>query len=455
MNAQITERTGILTQGVVVDIFNEGVDIPEIDTVLFLRPTESLTVFLQQLGRGLRLTDSKDCLTVLDFVGNAKPEYDFSSKFRGMVGKSHISITEEIENDFPNLPLGCSIVLQKQSKEIILRNIKQALVNQRRLLGWISNYSQHSEVLTLPNFLKQYPSVTLEDIYKSKIDGGGGWTRLCIKAKKIQDTVDKNIEKSLFKGISNRILQCSSYSYLQFLLRLFKSEGKWDTSSAIENQWAMMTHYDFWQQPGKDFNFKTIEESLLFLASDSILRTEFIDVISLAIGRIDTEEIDMGLSGTALKLHSRYTRDEILASFGVHTFEKKYSSREGVLFIKEINTELLFVTLNKSDNRFSPTTRYHDYAISENLFHWQSQNSARPDKGKGLSYVSHKTIEKTIILFVREQSNDEYGRAMGFVNLGVVGLQGNYGSQPMNITWKLENPLPSFLWKEAAKLAAG
>ena len=439
----------------VVDIFNEGVDIPEIDTVLFLRPTESLTVFLQQLGRGLRLTDSKDCLTVLDFVGNAKPEYDFSSKFRGMVGKSHISITEEIENDFPNLPLGCSIVLQKQSKEIILRNIKQALVNQRRLLGWIGSYSQHSEVLTLPNFLKQYPSVTLEDIYKSKIDGGGGWTRLCIKAKKIQDTVDKNIEKSLFKGISNRILQCSSYSYLQFLLRLFKSEGKWDTSSAIENQWAMMTHYDFWQQPGKDFNFKTIEESLLFLASDSILRTEFIDVISLAIGRIDTEEIDMGLSGTALKLHSRYTRDEILASFGVHTFEKKYSSREGVLFIKEINTELLFVTLNKSDNRFSPTTRYHDYAISENLFHWQSQNSARPDKGKGLSYVSHKTIEKTIILFVREQSNDEYGRAMGFVNLGVVGLQGNYGSQPMNITWKLENPLPSFLWKEAAKLAAG
>ena len=439
----------------VVDIFNEGVDIPEIDTVLFLRPTESLTVFLQQLGRGLRLTDSKDCLTVLDFVGNAKPEYDFSSKFRGMVGKSHISITEEIENDFPNLPLGCSIVLQKQSKEIILRNIKQALVNQRRLLGWISNYSQHSEVLTLPNFLKQYPSVTLEDIYKSKIDGGGGWTRLCIKAKKIQDTVDKNIEKSLFKGISNRILQCSSYSYLQFLLRLFKSEGKWDTSSAIENQWAMMTHYDFWQQPGKDFNFKTIEESLLFLASDSILRTEFIDVISLAIGRIDTEEIDMGLSGTALKLHSRYTRDEILASFGVHTFEKKYSSREGVLFIKEINVELLFVTLNKSDKRFSPTTRYHDYAISENLFHWQSQNSARPDKGKGLSYVSHKTIEKTIILFVREQSNDEYGRAMGFVNLGVVGLQGNYGSQPMNITWKLENPLPSFLWKEAAKLAAG
>ncbi|MBP6740947.1 MAG: DEAD/DEAH box helicase family protein, partial [Leptospiraceae bacterium] len=54
----------------VVDIFSEGIDIPDIDTVLFLRPTESLTIFLQQLGRGLRLAEGKDCLTVLDFVGN-------------------------------------------------------------------------------------------------------------------------------------------------------------------------------------------------------------------------------------------------------------------------------------------------------------------------------------------------------------------------------------------------
>jgi superfamily II DNA or RNA helicase len=75
----------------VVDIFNEGVDIPEIDTVLFLRPTESLTVFLQQLGRGLRLAEGKDCLTVLDFVGNSRPEYDFENKFRALIGKNNIS----------------------------------------------------------------------------------------------------------------------------------------------------------------------------------------------------------------------------------------------------------------------------------------------------------------------------------------------------------------------------
>ena len=118
----------------VVDIFNEGVDIPEIDTILFLRPTESLTVFLQQLGRGLRFADNKECLTVLDFVGNARDEYDFEGKFRGLIGKTSTSIKDEIENEFPHLPLGCSIVLEKKAKEHILNNIKKATILGKRKL---------------------------------------------------------------------------------------------------------------------------------------------------------------------------------------------------------------------------------------------------------------------------------------------------------------------------------
>ncbi|MBN2803896.1 MAG: DEAD/DEAH box helicase family protein [Deltaproteobacteria bacterium] len=253
----------------VVDIFNEGVDIPEIDTVIFLRPTESLTIFLQQLGRGLRLADGKDCLTVLDFVGNARPEYDFGAKFRGMIGKSHVSIVNEIENDFPHLPLGCSIVLQRQSKEIILNNIKQAIVNQRRLNSWIQQYGQQtSDPLTLPNFLNHYPSVTLEDIYKIKTkNGGGGWTRLCIKAGKAPDDITENIEKALLRSVFKRLLQCTSFSYLSFLLKLFKSNGHWDKNDIQENQWIMMAHYDFWQAPCKNFGFKSLDESISTLTS--------------------------------------------------------------------------------------------------------------------------------------------------------------------------------------------
>src|SRR5699024_4794472 len=121
-----------------------------------------------------------------------------------------------------------------------------------------------------------------------------------------------------------------------------------------------------------------------------------------------------------LYLHARYAREQILAAFGASTFARQRPAREGVLFIESLNVELLFVTLNKDEQRFSPTTMYHDYAISERLFHWESQNSSRPDSGKGLSYIQHQQSGKRIVLLVREQAKDADGRTLGFVNFGEV-----------------------------------
>lgn len=441
----------------VVDIFNEGVDVPEIDTILFLRPTESLTIFLQQLGRGLRLSDGKECLTVLDFVGNARAEYDFAFKFRALVGKSHISTVEEVEQNFPHLPLGCSIILQKQAKEIILRNIKNAIATQRRLIGWLRSYPEQTNLpLTLKNFLRFNTAVTLEDIYKSKIDGGGGWNRLCIKAGLSTRQIDQTIEQAMYRAIANRILQCTSRSYLLFLTKLLRNGFTWDESDATENQMAMMAYYDFWQTPGRNFNFSTLKESFAALGRDATLVAELDEVLELVLDSLDVAEMPMNIDPpSALSLHARYSRDQILAVFGKNSFEKKSKSREGVVEIKSLNLELLFVTLQKTEKKFSPTTLYHDYAISEYLFHWQSQNTARPDKGKGKSYIEHMQRGKRIILFVRERNEDEYCRTMGFVNLGPVSIAANNGSKPMNITWRLEVPLPAFLWNDAAKLAVG
>ena len=113
------------------------------------------------------------------------------------------------------------------------------------------------------------------------------------------------------------------------------------------------------------------------------------------------------------------------------------------------------MTLDKSDKKFSPSTSYHDYAVNEWLFHWQTQNSARPDQGKGLEYVNHLALNKQVLLFIREKSKDEYGRTMGFVNIGPVKIDSYNGLKPMNITWQLHEPLPPHLWHDAAKLAVG
>jgi superfamily II DNA or RNA helicase len=434
----------------VVDIFNEGIDIPEIDTVLFLRPTESLTVFLQQLGRGLRLADEKECLTVLDFVGNSRPEYDFEGKFRALVGKTNTPISKEIENDFPHLPLGCSIVLERQSKKFILENIQRATsFNINQLLNKIQNYRhQSTQPLTLKNFSKFY-HIPLELIYRK-----GCWKRLCAKAGQIEDYPYLN-ENEIHRAISKKWLSCSSTSYFEFILGLAKKNFQIDVEilNDVEKTMCLMLHYDIWQEPG---GFLSLNESIKAIGKNSKLVEEIIELLEILIDKIDFIENEIKLPyKQPLQLHSRYTREQIFVAFGLSSFDKKSSNREGSAENKNLNTELLFIDLTKSEKDFSPTTMYEDYAINESLFHWQSQNASRPDKGKGLSYIHHQKLKKIILLFVRERNEDEYNNTMSYVFIGEGRYIDHYGSKPISITWELAEPLPPYLWKESAKMAIG
>ena len=432
------------------DIFNEGIDIPEIDTVLFLRPTESLTIFLQQLGRGLRLDDTKECLTVLDFVGNSRPEYDFEGKFRALVGKTNTSTKKEIEDDFPHLPLGCSIILEKKAKDIIIQNIKNATsLNRNQLLTKIRNYKYQTTLpLTLKNFTNFY-HLPLQLIYKN-----ANWKRLCASADQIADYSTIN-ENEIYRSISKKWLSCVSNSYFQFILSLAKKDFRITLAQMSETEQAMclMLHYDVWQTAG---GFHSLEESIQAIGKNSVLTWEIIELLEILIDKIDFLEREISLPYTQpLKVHSRYTRDQIFAAFGMSTFEKKSSNREGVAENKQLNTELLFVDLVKSESDFSPSTLYQDYALNETLFHWQTQNAASPDKGKGLSYINHQNSEKRILLFVRERNEDEFKNTIAYVFLGDARFIDHYGSKPMSITWELEEAMPPYLWKDTAKMAVG
>lgn len=449
-------RSGEIKVLFVVDIFNEGIDIPEVDTLLFLRPTESLTIFLQQLGRGLRLSDGKDCCTVLDFVGNSRPEYDFSHKFRALIGKTNRAISDEIKQGFPHAPLGCRIELSKRTQEMVLDNIRQASLTLNRLLGLIRQFKHQSNLpLTLSNFLKIHPHIQLEELYRR-----GSWSNLVAKA---EDKVGEppagalgselNLEQIYERAIRTRLLTSDSYDYFCFLERL--CQNNFELTQQMDQSMALMCHYDFWQKPGKAVGFSSLAASLRAL-NDARLKSELQDLLRLLINRIHTEQQPIpGLPNNPLRLHARYAREQILVGFAATSFERQAPAREGVLVLKDQNLELLFVTLNKNEKQFSPTTMYHDYAISESLFHWQSQNSARPDRGRGLDYIHHRSLGKRLFLFVREQSKDEYGRTMGFVHFGEVEYLSHTGSQPMNLTWRLKQKIPSFMWKQAAKLAVG
>jgi hypothetical protein len=214
-----------------------------------------------------------------------------------------------------------------------------------------------------------------------------------------------------------------------------------------------MIHYDVW---GSHNSFTSLEQSLPAIGKNEMLVSEIIEVLEILIDKIDFQEKSIILPfHQPLLVHSRYTRDQILVAFNLQSFNAKTGNIGGVAENKSLNTEILFIDLLKSEEDFSPTTMYEDYAINDTLFHWQSQNDTRPDTGKGLSYINHKELNKKILLFVREKGKDEFRSTMGFVFLGEADFISSYGSKPMSITWQLKEPIPNYLWKESAKMAVG
>jgi len=435
----------------VVDIFNEGLDIPEIDTLLFLRPTESLTVFLQQLGRGLRLHESKEYLTVLDFIGQGHVEYSFEHKFRGMLGRTHTKVIDEIENEFPHLPLGCSIVLERMAKEIILKSVSQNIKGgKNKIVSAIRKFSDEYDIeCSLKNFC-EFKEISLKKIYDTDLL----WFEL-LDLSRNQKIVENKNHRILAKVMATTWLSTDSLSYFTFIVNNV-SDGFISVIGEDQNQWLLMLYYDLFDEaPGVD-DFNKLKEFLSNFFTDEKVKKEVQDFFSLRLIQLGAIEKHFTLSFvTALRLHGRYTRNQILVAMEKSSLSKKYSSREGVFVVHEKNIELLFVTLDKTDGKYNPSTMYHDYFVNERLFHWQSQNATAPNSKKGMSYVNHGTERKMILLFVREATCDENGLTMAFVFCGSLTYKSHTGTKPMNIIWELNQLPPALLLSEGRKLAVG
>ena len=150
-----------------------------------------------------------------------------------------------------------------------------------------------------------------------------------------------------------------------------------------------------------------------------------------------------------LALHRRYSRREILTAVGRWNESQKPEAREGMVRLADVKTEIMFVTLDKSHRRFSPTTRYEDYAISERLFHWQTQSGTSPESEAGRRYIQQKDNGWRFLLCVRPTTQD------AFTYLGPARYRSHTGSRPMSITWELEVPIPGTLLQQYATLATG
>jgi len=415
-----------------VDLYNEGVDIPSVNTVLFLRPTESLTLFLQQLGRGLRLHEDKSHLTVLDFIAPQHRHFSFAKRFQALTSRPELRIDKQIEADMPYVPAGCLLHLEQQAKDYVLDNIRSAAANLRgeRLLSELRQLQSHTEGrVSLQQMMDFLHLDTPDEIYKR----GLPHVLLSQARGKIEVTDSVEFDTSLAKGFRRLCLMDDTY-LIEDTKRLIMT-GK--SNSLLTKP---LFHSLLWSKKKPEEG--TLEAVEKFITSREGLKNDLVDLMDwLLAHKVPLPDKQLNNLTGALTLHASYTREQILLATGLGSFESPKSSREGVLHVPGRKIDLFFADINKSEMDFSPTTMYEDYAITNKLFHWQSQSQTSEASPVGERYINHEDKGYTPILFIRDRKKLQNGLTAPYLYAGPLKYKSHQGSKPISFIWELEYEL--------------
>ncbi len=428
--------TGTLKFIFTVDLFNEGVDIPELNLLLFLRPTDSLTVYLQQLGRGLRHSVGKECLVVLDFVSQMHKKYRADKKYSALLSYTRFNMLMEVQAGFPHVPPGCSIQLEKQAMAMVIQNIKNALSNLKVYVKeTISTFTQDTgKALTFSNYIQHHD---LDPIHLLDIQSWSLWKKEALRTQNPEEPHQKELEHAAL-----RVVQASGPNHLTQIKGLPES----GLSLISTNRWmANMLHGLIWKDPGKKLGLPIINASFEQLSKNP---SSLNDLKEIADYRL-TQTMCRGFvpyPDFPLELHAHYSNFEIQAAFGRDLFEGSGQSGVGVLHFPWCKAYALLITLTKSEKDFSPSTMYRDYPISKNLFHWESQSNTKQDSETGKNLIQHLERGYSIHLFVRQNSTTEKRNVtVPFQYMGKGNFESFKNECPIEIVWKMEHALPGEL----------
>lgn len=428
----------------VVDLYNEGVDIPSVNTILFLRPTESQTIFLQQLGRGLRRYPGKECLTVLDFIGRADKKYNFALKFEAMTGKQRKSLRKQVEEGFSDLPKGCYIELQKYAQEYVLENLNQTDNKKSVLVERVSTFEADTgKKLTLENFLDEY-HLSLYQFYQST--GSRSLFRLKKWAGLIRD--QKDVQDKTYRMLTG-LFHIDSAVLLDYWIQYI--DGERTVRSEEEQRMKNMLYYTFFRKDPKKMGFGSIDDGIENVLQEDFVREEVLEILKYNRSRICFVSVKNEYEFTCpLEVHCRYSIGQIMAAFGYFTETAAPEFREGVKYFPDKKTDIFLINLNKSEKDFSPSTMYEDYAVNSVLFHWQSQSQDSEQSSRIQRYIHHRQTGNIISLFVREfKKNGSYTAPYMF--LGNADYVKHSGEKPVDFLWKLHEPIPAELLPKANK----
>ncbi|HVV87822.1 MAG TPA: DUF3427 domain-containing protein [Kofleriaceae bacterium] len=409
----------------VVDLFNEGVDIPDVNTLFLFRPTESATVFLQQLGRGLRRTRDKDILTVFDVTGRQHPRFRFDRHLRALLGQTPRELREFVKHGFGRLPSGCVMRFEERSQADLLARISAAiptdvrsireLLRDHRDAGW-----------TLADFLAE-TEAELGDVYA----GDRSWTSV---------RADVGLVPPLAGVDAHRLARIGKLLHVTDALRL----GAWERllaldlpGSTVEQRAAGMLFAVIYGREASN-----LEQTFVRWADDALVRDELSQLLPVLKTRADRLPRSEPLAADIpLLVHGEYRDIELSAAFHAVTREEGYYRRfyTGVEAVGSGRFDLLLVTLDKGDAH--EHLKYQDFPLGETRFHWQSKADTRLDDREGQRHLDGARLGVTSLLLVRETKKDVRGVTNPFRYLGAVEPVSHHGERPITIEWQLSTPL--------------
>ncbi|MBP6216529.1 MAG: DUF3427 domain-containing protein [Luteimonas sp.] len=419
-----------------VDLFNEGIDIPSIDTLLLLRPTDSPTVFLQQLGRGLRRTPEKAVCTVLDFVGQHREEFRMHRRYAALLGGSRKQIERSIEQGFPYLPSGCHMQLDAVATQHVLENIRKSIpTTWPARAGELRRVAEADPAITLRNFLNQ-TGIELAEVYSNN----RSWSDL-LEAGGVPTLPAGPQEPALRRAIG-RLLHLNDSLRIDQYRAFVEAPTAPDTTTMDARTRRLFHMLATVMTESVLKGDEVLQDAANLLWAHSQVLAELHQLADVLADRIDhLQERLTSHADVPLRVHARYTRREVLAAFATDNNLRVPEWREGVRWLPEAQVDLLTITLDKTGDRFSPTTRYRDYAISPALLHWESQAGTRENSETGQRYQTHASRGSTILPFARLTPDDR-----AFWLLGPASYVSHEGERPMAITWRLAHELPGDLF---------
>ncbi|GAA0179060.1 DUF3427 domain-containing protein [Clostridium sediminicola] len=451
----------------VIDIFNEGVDIPSINSVLMLRPTESPIIFIQQLGRGLRKHENKNFLTVLDFIGNHNKAFLIAIALNGQRYYDKDSLRVALCTGFPNLP-GCThIQMDKISQERILAQIENENFNSMKYLK--EEYFEFKKMNggKTPKYLLDYIKYEGSPDPTRFIDREKSYLHFVAKVEKdeeLKNLLDDGIFTSILKDLSSYLplKRIHEFSILKYLLNhseITVAAAKEEVLKYLENINKDSVKHAFEclngdyldsGQKSRKINLINYEDeklkisaNLKYVLNNDTYKAYIEDVINYGIIRYRKEFGAENYGIPFFKLYEQYSMIDIAL---LSNYRKIHSSFRGSGLLVNGNDYFLFIDLHKEAD-VKESINYNDKFISNEIFQWQTPNSTSTTSDRGKNIIDNKNRNINLHLFIRKYKEIDR-KIQPYIYIGRGDAIKHHGEKPITVIMKLQNEVPSKIYTE-------